>query len=51
MIIIIENSKLSRNTKRRINCRNKINDDMKLLLNKIKSEKERNIKISIKLNK
>ena len=44
MIIINENSKLSRNTKRRNNCRNKINDDMKLLLNKIKSEKERKYK-------
>ena len=37
-----ENKKLSRNTKRRINRRNKINDDMKLILNKIKSEKKKN---------
>ena len=38
---INENKKLSRNRKRRINRRNKLNDDMKLLLNKIKSEKEK----------
>ena len=36
-----ENKKLSRNTKRRIDRRNKINDDMKLLLNKITSEKKK----------
>ena len=41
MITINENKKLSRNTKRRIDRRNKINDDMKLLLNKIKSEKKK----------
>ena len=35
-----ENKKLSRNRKRRIVRRNKINDDMKLLLNKYKSEKK-----------
>ena len=35
-----ENKTLSRNRKRRIEQRNKINDDMKLLLNKIKSEKK-----------
>ena len=40
MIINNENKKLSRNTKRRINRRNKTNNDMKLLLNKIKSEKK-----------
>ena len=34
------NKKLSRNRKRRIDHRNKINDDMNLLLNKIKSEKK-----------
>ena len=44
MIINDENKKLSRNTKRRINRRNKINDDMKLLLNKIKSEKKKKYK-------
>ena len=45
MIIDNENKKLSRNRKRRIDRRNKTNDDMKLLLNKIKSERKRNIKI------
>ena len=35
-----ENKKLSRNRKRRIERKNKINDHMKLLLNKIKSEKK-----------
>ena len=44
MIINNENKKLSRNTKRRIEQKNKINDDMKLLLNKIKSEKKKKIK-------
>ena len=38
---INENKKLSRNRKKRIDRRNKINDDMKLLLNKIKSEKKK----------
>ena len=41
MMTINENKKLSRNRKRRINRRNKLNDDMKLLLNKIKSEKKK----------
>ena len=41
MIINSENKKLSRNTKRRIDRRNKINDDMKSILNKIKSEKKK----------
>ena len=41
MIINNENKKLSRNRKRRIQRKNKINDDMKLLLNKIKSEKRK----------
>ena len=41
MIIENENKKLSRNRKKRIERRNKINDDMKLLLNKIKTEKEK----------
>ena len=35
-----EKKKLSRNRKRRINRRNKINDDTKILLNKIESEKK-----------
>ena len=38
---INENKKLSRNRKRRIERKNKLNDDMKLLLNKIKSEKKK----------
>ena len=41
---INDNKKLSRNTKRRNDRRSKINDDMKLLLNKIKSEKEKKCK-------
>ena len=41
MIINNENKKLSRNRKRRIQRKNKFNDDMKLLLNKIKSEKRK----------
>ena len=36
-----ENKKLSRNGKRRIERRNEINNDMKLLINKIKSEKKK----------
>ena len=41
MIINNENKKLSRNRKRRIERKNKISDDMKLLLNKIKFEKRK----------
>ena len=41
MIINYETKKLSRNRKRRIERKNKINDGMKLLLNKIKSEKRK----------
>ena len=41
MIINNENKKLSRNRKRRIDHKNKLNDDMKLLLNKSKSEKKK----------
>ena len=41
LILDNENRKLSRNTKRRIDRRNKINNDMKLILNKIKSEKKK----------
>ena len=44
MIINNENKKLSRNRKRRIERKSKLNDDMKLLLNKIKSEKKKNNK-------
>ena len=36
-----ENKKLSRNRKRRIERKNKIDDNMKLLLNEIKSEKKK----------
>ena len=48
MTINNENKKLSRNRKRRIDRRNKCNDDMKLLLNKIKSEKKKKIFDKIK---
>ena len=41
MIINNETKKISRNRKRRINRKNKISSDMKLLLNKIKSEKKK----------
>ena len=47
---INENKKLSRNGKRRIDRKNKNNDDMKLLLNKIKSEKKKKKKVWIRLN-
>ena len=40
MIFKNENKKLSRNTKRRIDRRNKINDDMKTIINKTKTEKK-----------
>ena len=38
---INENKKLSRNRKRRIDRKNKLNDDMKLFLYKIKSKKKK----------
>ena len=38
---INENKKLSKNRKRRINRKNKNSDDMRVLLNKIKSEKKK----------
>ena len=41
VIIDNENKRLSRNRKRRTDRKNKLNDDMKLLLNKIKSEKKK----------
>ena len=41
MIINDKNKNLSRNTKLRIERRNKIIIDMKFLLNKIKSEKKK----------
>ena len=40
LIIDNENKKISRNRKRRIDRRNKINDDMKLILNKINTGKK-----------
>ena len=44
-----ENKKLSRNRKRRIDRKNKLNDDMRLLLNKIKSEKKKKNKNFVKI--
>ena len=41
MIIKNENKKISQNRRRRVERRNKMNDDMKLILNKIKSEKKK----------
>ena len=41
LIIDNENKKLSRNRERRNGCRNKINNDMKLLLNRFKTEKKK----------
>ena len=41
MIINNENKKLSRNTKRRIERKSKIDNNMKLLINKIKTEKKK----------
>ena len=51
MIINNENKKLSRNRKRRIERKNKIITDMKLLLNKIKSEKKKKNKDFDKIKK
>ena len=45
MIINNETKKLSRNRKRRIERKNKMSADMKLLLNKSKSEKRKKIEI------
>ena len=44
VIINNENKKLSRNRKRRIERKSKIDNNMKLLLNKIKTEKKKRIK-------
>ena len=41
MILNNENKKLSRKRKRRIDRRKKINNDLKIILNKIKSEKKK----------
>ena len=48
---INENKKLSRNRKRRIERRNKIDDKLKTLINKIRTEKKKKIKVLIKLKK
>ena len=40
MIMNNENKMFSRNRKRRIERRNRMNDDIKVLLNKIKTEKK-----------
>ena len=47
MIMNNENTKFSRN--RRIERRNRMNDDMKLLINKIKSEKKKKYKNNAKI--
>ena len=44
MIISNENKKLSRNRKRRFERKNKLDDSMKILSNKIKNEKKKKIK-------
>ena len=49
MIIDNENKKLSRNRKRRTDRKNKTNDDMKLLLNKLNTEKKKESKIFDKI--
>ena len=49
MIIDNENKKLSRNRRRRIDRKNKIDNDVKFLLNKIKSEKKKKNKIFDKI--
>ena len=45
-----ENKKISRNRKRRIERRNRMNDDIKLLLINLKQKRKRNIKTTKKLN-
>ena len=45
MKMINEKNKLSRNKKRRIDRRNEMNNDMKILINKTKSEKKKKNKI------
>ena len=45
MIMDNENKKLSRNRCRRIDRKSKMSNEFKLLLNKIKSEKKKKIKI------
>ena len=48
-IINNENKKLSRNRKRRIGRKNKLNDDVKLILNKLNQKRKRNLENLIKL--
>ena len=43
-----ETNKLSRSRKRRTGRKNKLNGDMKLLLNKIRTERRRKIKVLVK---
>ena len=50
MIMDNEKKNLSRNRRRRIERKNKMNADMKFLLNKIKKEKRRKNKNFNKLN-
>ena len=50
MIINNESKKVSQNCKQRIDRRIKLDDNLKTFLRKIKSEKKRKYKISIKLN-
>ena len=51
MMMNNENKKVSRNRKRRVERRNKVNEDIKLLLNKITSEREKKNKNLVKLKK
>ena len=51
MIMNNQNKKLSRIKKRRTERRIKTDDKMKTLLNKIKTEKKRKIKLLIKVHK
>ena len=51
MILNNENKKLSRNKNRRNDSRNKITNDMKILLNKIKPEKKKKEKDINKIKK
>ena len=50
MIMDNENKKQSRNRKRRIEQRIRMNDDIKLILKKLNLKKKRNIKSLKKLN-
>ena len=49
VILNNENKNLSRNSKGRIERKSKLNDDLKFLLNKIKSEKRKKNKILDKI--